>query len=201
MGDPRKIRSKYARPASPWQADRIAAERELLNEYGLKNKTEIWKTDAKLKSFAKQAKHLIAARGRQAELEQSQLITRLARLGLVQPGAKLDDVLSLTLKNFFERRLQTLVVRKGMANSMGQARQFITHEHITLNGKTVSSPSYLVAVQEEPALGFVASSALAKNDHPARTVKPAKPKPRRPPMDDRRGGFGRGPPRRMVKRA
>jgi ribosomal protein S4 len=88
-----------------------------------------------------------------------------------------------------------------MANSMGQARQFITHEHVALNGRTVTSPSYLVAVEEEPALAFVPGSALAKNDHPARTVKPAKPKPRRPAMDDRRGFGDRRGPRRMVRRA
>jgi small subunit ribosomal protein S4 len=202
MGDPRKIRSKYARPASPWQATRIAEEQALLDDYGLKNKTEVWKLDAKLKSFTRQAKHLIAARGSQADLEKGQLITRLAKLGLVQPGAKLDDVLGLTVKDFLERRLQTLLVRKGLANSMRQARQYIAHEHVAVQGRTVSSPSYLVATDEEPALAFVAGSAFAKADHPMRTVKPAKPKPRREPRDDRdrRGGrrpaFRREMPRR-----
>jgi small subunit ribosomal protein S4 len=197
MGDPRRIRSKYARPVAPWQAARIADELELLNEFGLKNKTEIWKLDAKLKSFTKQAKHLIAARGRQAELEQSQLITRLAKLGLVKPGAKLDDVLSLTVKDFLGRRLQTLLVKKGMANTMKQARQFISHEHIMVGGQTVSSPSYLVAVDEEPSVSFVGSSLLGKTDHPARQPPVSKPKPRPPRKPEfRRGGFGSRPPMR-----
>lgn len=170
MGDPRKIRRKYSGPAHPWQKKRIEEEKKILKDYGLKNKTEIWKTSSKLKSFSSQAKKLIATRGEQAEKEKKQLLGKLQRLGLIKQDAKLDDVLSLTLKNLLERRLQTLLVRRHLAKSMKQARQFITHEHVAVNDKKITAPSYLVLVNEEPTMTFVQSSSLSNSEHPERKV-------------------------------
>ena len=85
-------------------------------------------------------------------------------------------------------------VRKGLANSTRQARQFIAHEHVAVSGRTVTSPSYLVSVEEEPRLAFVPGSALAGVDHPARQQRASKPKVRRPapsPADRRRGAMRR----------
>lgn len=170
MGDIKKLRKKYSGPSHPWQKQRIEAEKKLLKEYGLKNKREIWKIESKLKSFANQAKKLIATRGLQAEKERRQLIEKLHRLGLVQKDAKLDDILSLTLKNLLERRLETLLYRKGFARTPKQARQFITHEHVTVAGKKITAPSYLVNKQEEPQITFITNSALANPEHPERAI-------------------------------
>jgi small subunit ribosomal protein S4 len=200
MGDPRKIKSKYSRPGQPWQKERIEEERVLVREYGLKNKTEIYKTRSKLKTFADLAKNLIAARGAQAEKERQQLLSRLARLGLVKAGAQLDDVLGLQLKNLLERRLQTMLVRRGLARSMNQSRQFIVHEHITVGNRAVSAPSYHVPVDEEPSIAFIPTSTLASASHPERALPPKKPEPPKPPRDDRRRRGQRGPPRREVRR-
>jgi small subunit ribosomal protein S4 len=199
MGDPHKTKSKYSRPAQPWQKERIEEERTLVREYGLKNKTEIYKTVSRLKTFADLAKKLIAARGDQAEKEKQQLLSRLARLGLIKSGAQLDDVLGLQLKNMLERRLQTMIVRKGLARSMNQARQFIVHEHIMVGNRAVSAPSYHVPVGEEGSLAFISNSTLASASHPERALPPKKPEPPRPPRDDRRRG-SRGPPRRDMRR-
>jgi small subunit ribosomal protein S4 len=194
MGDPRKLHNKFSRPGHPWQRERIEEERALAREYGLKNKREIWRTRSQLKTFADLAKKLIAARGTQAEKEQQQLLSRLARLGLVKSGAQLDDVLGLQLKNLLERRLQTMIVRKGLARSMNQARQFIVHEHITVGSRVVTAPSYHVPLDEEGTMAFITNSTLANTAHPERALPPKKPEPPRPPKDDRRGPR-RGPPR------
>ncbi len=192
MGDPRKIKSKYKRPGHPWQKERIEEERALLREYGLKNKTEIYKARSKLKTFSDLAKKLIAARGSQAEKEKAQLLTRLARMGLVKEGAQLDDVLGLQLKNILERRLQTLVLRKGLARSINQSRQLIVHEHVMVGSRTISSPSYNVPIAEEANISFVPTSSFANTAHPERSLPPKAPEPQKPPKEDRRR---RGPPR------
>lgn len=197
MGDPRTIKSKYDRPGHPWQKERIEEERALLREYGLKNKTEIYRARSKLKTFADLAKKLIAARGTQAEKERQQLLTRLARLGLVKQGAQLDDVLGIQLRNILERRLQTMVFRKGLARSINQSRQFIVHEHITVGNRSVSSPGYHVPVDEEATIAFVPASKLANTAHPERALPPKKPEPPRQPNDEHRR---RGPPRRQQRR-
>ena len=45
-----------------------------------------------------------------------------------------------------ESRLDNIVYRLGLANTRRQARQFVTHGHILVNGKRVDIPSYQVAV-------------------------------------------------------
>ncbi len=51
-----------------------------------------------------------------------------------------------------ERRLDNVVYRAGMASSRAQARQFVLHGHVLVNGRKVNIPSYLVSVGEEIAL-------------------------------------------------
>jgi len=171
MGDPKKPRKKYSTPSHPWQQTRIIEENQLSKEYGLKNKVEIWKHKSMLSKITKQAKRLIALQGKQAEREKEQMFSRLARLGLLKAGGQIDDVLSLSVKDILERRLQTLAYRKGLARSMKQARQFIVHEHIAIGNKKIKSPSYLVSVAEENAISFAANSPLSSPDHPERFEK------------------------------
>lgn len=196
MGDPRSIKSKYSRPAHPWQKDRIEEERMLVHEYGLKNKTEIYRARSALKTYADLAKKLIAARGAQADKEKQQLLSRLTRLGLVKTGAQLDDVLGLQLKNILDRRLQTMVARKNLARSLNQSRQFIVHEHVMVGDRVVSAPSYHVPTNEEGSIALVVTSPFAAATHPERALPPMKVREFKPKEDDRR----RGGPRRDMRR-
>ena len=47
-----------------------------------------------------------------------------------------------------ERRLDNVVYRLGWANSRPEARQLVTHGHISVNGKRVDIPSYLTSADE-----------------------------------------------------
>ncbi len=90
-------------------------------------------------------------------------MNHLNRLGLVQGMQNtLDDVLSLTIENLLERRLQTLVWKMGLAKSPYMARQLITHGHIALNERRVTIPSYIVSPTEEGSLSISESSSLYK---------------------------------------
>jgi len=53
-------------------------------------------------------------------------------------------VLNLQLRDLLERRLQTVVYKMGLSNSVNQSRQFILHKKVTVNGTALTSPSYLV---------------------------------------------------------
>ena len=155
MGDPRKQRKKFSKPGHPWQKERIMAEKEILKQYGLKRKNEIWKMSSMLQKFLHRAKTIIAQTTPQSEIEKGQLLARLNSLGLLKPDSRIEDVLNLTLKDIMERRLQTLLCRKNIAPSMMQARQFITHEHVAVGAKKITVPSYLVLVSEEPNIKLV----------------------------------------------
>lgn len=161
MGDPKKQKKKFSTPSHPWQKERIEAEKEILKQYGLKRKYEIWKMDSTLRKFLNRAKTLIAQRTAQSELEKRQLLERLNSLGLLKKDSKVEDVLNLTLKDLMERRLQTLLTRKQMARTMMQAREFITHEHVAIGDRKVTAPSYLVTVKEEPGIRMVKAINLA----------------------------------------
>ena len=135
MGDPKKQKKKFSSPGHPWQKDRIEEEQELLKQYGLRRKYEIWKMDSLLKKFLHRAKIIIGEKSSQSDLEKKQMLDRLSSLGLLKKDSKVEDVLNLKLKDVLERRLQTLIVRKKMAGTMRQARQFITHEHVAVGEK------------------------------------------------------------------
>jgi small subunit ribosomal protein S4 len=121
-----------------------------------------------LRKFALQAKKLMSSTTQQAEQERKALLSKLHSLALTAENAQLDDILALQLKNILERRLQTMVVRKGFANTVKQARQFIVHRHIMVADKIVTSPSYIVSKVEEHKIAFVMKSPLASPDHPER---------------------------------
>jgi len=47
-----------------------------------------------------------------------------------------------------ERRLDNVVYRMGLADTRSQARQLVSHGHITVNGRKTNIPSYTVRVGE-----------------------------------------------------
>lgn len=56
------------------------------------------------------------------------------------------------LLRLLERRLDNVVYRLGFAASRAMARQLVRHGHITVNGRRVSIPSYLVRIGDEIAV-------------------------------------------------
>lgn len=168
MGSPKKQRKKFEKPSHPWQKERILEEKELKTKYGLRRKYEIWKMNSILKKISHQAKKLIGLKSNQADIEKSQLIGRLNSLGLLGKNSQVADVLSLTLKDIMERRLQTVVYKKKIAKSILQARQLIVHKHITIKDKKINSPSYLVHTDEESHIQFSPYSSFSNPEHPER---------------------------------
>jgi len=163
MGDPKKPRKKWEGPTHPWRKDVLQAELTLVGKYGLRNKRELWIAKTLLRRIRAKARRLLALPPGERELRSRPLISKLYHMGLLpSPDASLDDVLRLTVEDVLERRLQTLVFRKGLARTMYQARQLIVHGHIAVNGRRVRSPGYLVSREEEEAIGFYPLSPLAK---------------------------------------
>ncbi|MFQ5975189.1 MAG: 30S ribosomal protein S4 [Candidatus Hydrothermarchaeales archaeon] len=154
MGDSRKIVKKYSTPHHPWKAERIEEEKGLQKEFGLKNKREIWKTESMLRRIRRQARKTLAARTEQEKKEEEQLLKRLIRLKVVKDDATPDDILALDTKDLLGRRLQTLVYKRGLANTIMHARQLITHGHISIKGRKVTSPGHLVSAEEEDSIGL-----------------------------------------------
>lgn len=163
MGHPRKARKKYDTPPHPWNADRIKEENKLTNKYGLKTKKEIWKAETMVRRYRRDARHLLGLSTEQTYDERTQLLGHLIRLGFLSENAKLEDVLNLTVDDVLQRRLQTMVHRKGLSRTAKEARQFVIHGHIALDGKKIDSPSYLVKKGQEELIDYYYSSPVPKN--------------------------------------
>jgi small subunit ribosomal protein S4 len=174
MGYPGKNHKAYQTPKRPFEKTRIEDETRLVIEYGLRNKREIWKAQSVLRKYRKGARDLLALRssGKEEALlarKQSELISSLQRAGLLGPDADIDDILSLKVQAQLERRLQTIVYRKGLARSPKQARQLITHGHVAIGGRRVSIPGYRVNRTEETAVGYYGKSPFTADTHAERS--------------------------------
>jgi len=137
-----KKKKKYNRPRRLYDKRRIEEENELIKKYGLKNKREIWKADAEIERIRNQAKKLITA----SREEQEKLFKKLEKIGL--KVGKIADVLGLGVEDWLKRRLQSILVSKKLAKPR-EARQLIVHKHVSVNGKIINIPSYIVKTDEE----------------------------------------------------
>ena len=61
-----------------------------------------------------------------------------------ETAARRKGVTGTILLQLLERRLDNVVFRLGFATSRNQARQFVMHGHIQVNGRSVNIPSFLV---------------------------------------------------------
>lgn len=174
MGDPKFSRRTYETPSHPWQGERIKAENETVREFGLKNKTEVWKAESLLRNFRKQSRELQArlrAGDAQAKVEADALVAKCARIGVLPvTGGNLNDILVLKEEDILNRRLQTIVFQKGLAATIKQARQLVIHGHIFLDGHKVTVPGYLVTREEESSVMYNPASPFTDENHPMRVA-------------------------------
>ena len=160
MGDPRKLKKKYKTPIKPFDKARSTEEMAVLGKYGLRNHKEIWRHQSQLRKYRKLARQARSLSERASKIQLQQFQNALGKLGIVKSDASFDDILSIKLDDFMERRIQTLVYKKGLAASIYQARQMIVHRHIAVNNKIITSPSHLVKIANEESMGFAPNSSL-----------------------------------------
>lgn len=165
MGQPKKQRRKYDTPKHMFKGRE--GESDLIRAFGLKNARELWKAKSEVARIRSLARGLLAKSDEKLE---SDLIGRLKRAGLISGEARLEDVLKITIEDVLDRRLQTQVYKRGLANSVRQARQEIVHGHISVAGKRMNAPGHTTTLTEAESLDFYAGSALTDPEHPARYI-------------------------------
>ena len=178
MGDPKFPSKHYNTPSHPWQKVRMEQESNLMHQYGLKNKKEIWRADTKVREMRRQARKLTAtSTENQAQKEKILLLAKLNRLGMLEQDSALEDVLRMNPENILDRRLQTQVYLQGLSSTVKQARQLIVHGHISVDGAITRVPGMTVTRLQEKNITYSPSSALNSDLHPVRPGAKA-------PMDD-----------------
>ena len=136
-------KKKYSRPQRPFDKVRIDEENILREKYGLKNKKEIWKADASIGRIRNLAKQLITA----SEEDKNAFIERMKARGFEVKN--IAEVLALDKEDWLKRRLQTILLIKGLTTTPKQARQLIAHKHVSIGNQIVNVPSYMVTLTEE----------------------------------------------------
>ena len=169
MGDPKFPSKHYNTPSHPWQKVRMEQESNLMHQYGLKNKKEIWRADTKVREMRRQARKLTAKSSEtQAQKEKVLLLAKLNRLGMLEQDSALEDVLRMNPENILDRRLQTQVYLQGLSSTVKQARQLIVHGHISVDGAVTRVPGMTVTRLQEKNIVYSPSSALNSDLHPVR---------------------------------
>ena len=195
MGDPKKQRKKFDTPRFRWRKDVLQEELKLLGQYGLRNKHELWRHKTTLSKNRSIARSLISKTSEERVKMENELLTQLKKKGVLQETAVLDNVLDLNIEDILERRLQTIVFRKGLARTVFQSRQLITHGHVTIDTRRVTLPGYIVPKEAETKIVYSPESAVANQEHPLRvglTVVAKQPEVRPPSRGGRRGRRGGG---------
>jgi small subunit ribosomal protein S4 len=106
-----------------------------------------------LKKIRREARRLLSM-GEKGRKLGKPLLEKVVRLGIAKPDTSLENLLSLTIMDVLDRRLETRVFKKGLVRSIEQGRQLIVHGHIAIEGRKMSAPSYLVPVDEEDRIGY-----------------------------------------------
>ncbi|RZC08298.1 40S ribosomal protein S9-2 isoform B [Glycine soja] len=135
----------FKKPRRPYEKERLDAELKLVGEYGLRCKRELWRVQYALSRIRNNARNLLTLDEKNPRriFEGEALLRRMFRYGLLdETQNKLDYVLALTVENFLERRLQTLVFKSGMAKSIHHARVLIKQRHIRFVKKNALFSSY-----------------------------------------------------------
>ena len=142
----------YSTPRRPYEKERLDQELELIGKFGLRNKREVWRVRYTLAKIRKAARELLTVEEKDPKrlfegkstifiwnlfhyfslnILGNALLRRLVRIGVLDESKmKLDYVLGLKVEDFLERRLQTQLLRLGLAKSIHHARVLIRQRHI-----------------------------------------------------------------------
>jgi small subunit ribosomal protein S4 len=157
MGGLKKPKKRYlaGKPKKIWNKQLLLEELQLVGEYGLRNKKELWLARSHLKRITRRARSLLSMTAEERAPLEMPFKERLYKMGFIEdPNVPLDRILSLDVRAVLERRLQTMVYRMGLAKSIHHARQLIVHGHVLVAGRRMTSPGFLVPRELEDKISL-----------------------------------------------
>lgn len=85
--------------------------------------------------------------------------------GTVKKASRSKGATGQTLLELLETRIDNVIYRLGFTKSRNEARQLVSHGHVTVNGRKLTIPSAIVAVNSTVAISanFVDNTQVKKN--------------------------------------
>lgn len=161
-------------PRRPFERERLDRELRLTGQYGLRCKKEIWRYNVVLSKMRRTARLLLTMPETHPRrlIEGAALLRRCHDYGFLEESKnKLDYVLSLSVPDILERRLQTVVFKTGIASSVHHARVLILQRHIAVGKQIVSSPAFMVRKAREGHIGYADVSPMSPSGRPGRVKR------------------------------
>eukprot|EP00827_Trimyema_finlayi_P004802 TRINITY_DN48_c0_g1_i2.p1 TRINITY_DN48_c0_g1~~TRINITY_DN48_c0_g1_i2.p1 ORF type:complete len:173 (+),score=75.08 TRINITY_DN48_c0_g1_i2:48-521(+) len=137
------------------------------------NKAEVWRVQLTLAKLRKAARELLTLPENDPRriFQGHALMRRMFRFGLLEENEnKLDFILGLTIHKFMDKRLQTVVYKKGLASSVHHSRIRIRQRHIKVGKNLVNSPQFMVRQDQEKNIDFAPTSPYG-GGRPGRTKR------------------------------
>jgi small subunit ribosomal protein S4 len=100
----------------------------------------------------RESEYLLQLREKQKARRIYGLLERQFR-NLYEQASREPGITGETLLRMLEQRIDNVVFRTNFAASRNQARQFVRHGHVLVNGKRVTIPSYRVRPDDVLAIG------------------------------------------------
>jgi len=163
----------FRKPKRAFEKERLNNEMEIIGQFGLKNKKEIWRVQYALAKIRSAARSLLTLEEKDEKrlFQGEALLRRLCRLGLLAENErKLDYILGLTVNKFMERRLQTRVWKTGLARTIHSARVIIRQRHIRVGKQICDIPSFCVRLESDKHIEFAQTSPLGEG-RPGRVAR------------------------------
>lgn len=145
---PKRKHKKFSRPRKLFDINLIKEENNLIKKYGLKSRREVWRANYAIERLRNIAKKLITA----DEGLKNEFLERQIKKGF--NVSTIADVLALSKEDYLKRRLQSVLVARGLAKTHKQARQVITHKHVSIDKRYIDSPSHLTTLEEENSISI-----------------------------------------------
>jgi U3 small nucleolar ribonucleoprotein protein IMP3 len=93
----------------------------------------------------------------------SQLLDKLASIGLIHSTKSLQKAEECTVSSFCRRRLPVIMVRHKMSETMKEAITFIEQGHIRVGPNVITDPAFVVSKTMEDFIQWVDDSKIKRS--------------------------------------
>merc|ERR1711872_72663 len=155
---PKVFGKTFSTPRRPFEKERLDHELKLIGQFGLRNKREVWRVHYVLAKIRKSARDLLTLDEKDPKriFGGSALLRRLTRMEVLpETDVRLDYVLGLKVEDFLERRLQTQVLKQGLAKSIHHARVLIRGRHVRVGKQVVNCPGFVVRKESSKRIDLI----------------------------------------------